>query len=51
MVIDGGDGMTLLSPSGKKTLITKDFTTVSGESGLYSLTDSNGMCHAIGFKK
>ena len=51
MVIDGGDGMTLLSPSGKKTLITKDFTTVSGESGLYSLTDSNGMYHAIGFKK
>ena len=51
MVVDGGDGMTLLTPSGKKTLITKDFTTVSGESGLYSLTDSSGMYHAIGFKK
>jgi hypothetical protein len=50
-VIDGGDGMTLLMPSGKKKLITDNFTTVNGESGLYSLTDSNGMYHAIGFKK
>ena len=51
MAIDGGDGMTLLTPSGERKLITKDFTTVRGESGIYSLTDSNGVHHAIGFQR
>ena len=51
MAVDGGDGLTLITPSGKKELLTKDFVTVSGESGLYSLKDSNGMYHAIGYRQ
>lgn len=50
MAVDGGDGLTLITPSGRRELITKDFTTVSGESGLYSLQDSNGLYHSIGYR-
>jgi hypothetical protein len=50
MAVDGGDGLTLIMPSGKRELITKDFVTVSGESGLYSLRDSNDIYHAIGYR-
>jgi hypothetical protein len=50
MAVDGGDGLTLITPSGRRELITKDFITVSGESGLYSLQDSNGLYHAIGYR-
>jgi hypothetical protein len=50
MAVDGGDGLTLMTPSGRRELITKDFMTVSGESGLYSLKDSNGIYHAIGYR-
>jgi hypothetical protein len=50
MAVDGGDGLTLIKPSGKRELITKDFVTVSGESGLYSLKDSNDIYHAIGYR-
>ena len=50
MAVDGGDGLTLTTPSGRKELITRDFMTVSGESGLYSLKDPNGVYHAIGYR-
>lgn len=50
MAVDGGDGLTLVKPSGKRELVTKNFMTVSGESGLYSLIDSNGVYHAIGYR-
>ena len=50
MAVDGGAGLTLITPSGRSELITKDFMTVSGESGLYSLKDSNGVYHAIGYR-
>jgi hypothetical protein len=51
MAIDHGNGLSLVTPSGKKKLITKDFETVSGESGLYRLQDSGGLYHAIGYRK
>ncbi len=50
MAVDGADGLTLITPSGRKELVTKDFMTVSGESGLYSLKDSNDVYHAIGYR-
>jgi hypothetical protein len=50
MAVDGGGGLTLITPSGRRKLISKEFTTVSGERGLYSLQDSNGLYHAIGYR-
>lgn len=51
MAVDGGDGMTLITPTGKRELITAKFKTVRGESGLYRLVDSNGRYHSIGYRK
>ena len=51
MAVDRGSGLTLVTPTGGKKLITKDFETVSGEPGLYRLQDSKGLYHAIGYRK
>lgn len=50
MIIDGGEGLKLTTPSGATHVISKAMESVKGEAGLYVLQDSKGIFHAIGYR-
>jgi hypothetical protein len=50
MIVDGGEGCTLISPTGRKSLVTKSFESFSGEQGLYQLIDADASYQALGYR-
>ncbi len=49
IAVDGGDGCTLLTPSGSEKIIRSNFETFAAESGLYSLKDNSGLYQSLGY--
>jgi hypothetical protein len=49
MAVQDGQGCTLLTPSGRKEIIGKNFQVFRGETGLYTLQDSRGVYQALGY--
>lgn len=50
IVVDGGEGCTLVGPSGAKTLITSERQRIKGSTGIYSLVDAKDIYQSLYYK-